>query len=241
METRPHPDFPEPQIDRISMRTMLASVLSILNLERGIFYTSWEMIKSPGDAMRRFLFQDRSKFIDPLKFLVLTIPLYLFLTLNVFPESSFFDGLREGLSRSNPGEVETEAQERLTALVGYMVSYSDLLLLLTVPISAFWTRVILRSYKLNYGEHLVINAFLYGFMTLASIILLPVQWVAYTLGGTLMIILSVGYQTYFIQSFFRKGWFKSLLYSLLLLALSLLTSSIGLIIMMVIFIRLTMK
>ena len=241
METRPHPDFPEPQIERISMRTMLASILSILNLERGIFYTSWEMIKSPGDAMRRFLFQDRSKFIDPLKFLVLTIPLYLFLSLNVFPESSFFDGIREGLTRANPEEVKTEAQEKLTVLVDYLIRYSDLLLLLTVPISAFWTRVILRSYNLNYGEHLVINSFLYGFMTLASIVFLPVHWISYTFGGFLMIGLSLVYQTYFIRSLFRKGWFKSLLYSLLLLALSLLTSMIGLIVIMVILVRLTIK
>lgn len=220
---------------------MLASVLSILNLERGIFYTSWELIKSPGDAMRRYLFLDRSKFIDPLKFLVLTIPLYLFLSLNVFPESSFFDGFREGLAGTNTSEAKTEATEKLELLVDYMTRYSDLLLLLTVPISAFWTRIILRSYQLNYGEHLVINAFLYGFMTLGSIILLPSHWISHTFGGFLMIGLSLGYQTYFLESLFRKGWLKSTFYSLLLFGLSFVSSMMGLVILMVIFVRLTLK
>lgn len=233
MDTRPHPEFPDPQIERVSMRSMMASLLAILNLERGIFYTSREMIKSPGEAMRRYLFVDRSKFIEPLKFLVLTIPIYLFLTLNFFPEGSFFDGFEEGLRRSGDQQTSSEASARLAKVTEYIVNYSDLLLLLTVPISAFWTRILFSSYRLNYGEHLVLNAFLYGFMTLAYIAMLPLHFFSATFAGYVLMLAGFAYQTYFLQSFFQKGWVKSLLYSAVLLTLSMIVSMIGFIIIIV--------
>lgn len=205
---------------------MLASVLAILNLERGIFYTAWEMIKSPGVAMRRYLFEDRTGFIEPLKFLVLTIPIYLFLTFNWFPEVSFFAGMEEGAA----DHAEHSGADSDTSPVGPVImqlkEYADILLLLTIPVSAFWTRIFFRSFRLNFGEHLVLNAFLYGFLTLISTFLLPIAWLSADFLGYLFIALYLFYTAYFLGSVFYKGWGKAILYSMLLNGLSILSSMI---------------
>ena len=234
METRPHTNFPDPKIPRVSTKSMFNSVLGILNLERGIFYTSWEMIKSPGQAMNRYLFEDRSRFIDPLKLLVLTIPIYLFLMINVFPEASFFTGMEEGFNNNSEGDSLSEKSAQFKLFIEYLKRYSNFLLLLTVPISAIWTYWLFKSYRLNYGEHLVLNAYLYGFLTLVSIILAPLNFISVTFTGYFLMILSFLYQAYFIQSFFRKSWLKSTLYSILLLALSFFSSFVGLLVLVVI-------
>ena len=235
METRPHPDFPEPKIQRVTIGTMFKSVLAILNLEKGIFYTAWEMIKSPGDAMRRYLFEDRNKFIEPLKFLVLTIPVYIFLSMTFYPEASFFAGIEEGFARNNDEAMDTGKKEQMRLLLEYIKEYSNLLLLLTVPIGAIWTYILFYRYKLSFGEHLVLNAFLYGFLTLVTIILLPLNWWSSTITGYIVIALNIGYITYFVKDFFRKSWGRAIFSSLVLTSLSFVTSFIGLTVVVILF------
>lgn len=203
-------NFPEPQIKRISIKTIGASILAILNLERGIFYTTWELIKNPGDAMRRYLFIDRSNFIDPLKFLVITIPIYLFLTFTFFPDSGFFAGFENGLTGNGDTAVDPEKQLLTNKLITIFKEYANLLLLITVPLAAIFTRIIFRKYELNFGEHLVINAFLYGFLTFASTILLPIVWISADLNSWLMALLYLIYTTYFFQTLFQFSWRRAL-------------------------------
>jgi hypothetical protein len=202
-------NFPEPQIKRISTKTLGASLLAILNLERGIFYTIWELIKNPGAAMRRYLFTDRSGFIEPLKFLVLTIPIYLFLTFTFFPDSGFFAGFENGLTGAKDGAPNPEKQALARNLINIFKDYANLILLVTVPIAALFTRLIFGKYRLYFGEHLVLNAFLYGFLTFVTTLLLPSAWVSESLNSWLVLILYFVYTSYFLQSFFQFSWWRA--------------------------------
>ena len=228
METRTsHPDIPEAKIERVTTKTMFKSLLAILNLEKGIFYTAWEMIKSPGDAMRRYLFEDRNKFIEPLKFLVLTIPIYLFLSLKVFPTGTFFDGMEQGFNAGAQSMPEEQAAQA-KLLLQYLKNYSNFLLLLTVPISAIWTYFLFRKYHLSYGEHLVLNAFLYAFLTLLGIVLMPLTTYAPQGLNFFIILLNLSYIAYFIRDFFRKSWGRAIYDSFILMCLSFVSSAIAL-------------
>ncbi len=202
-------NFPEPQIKRISTKTIGASLLAILNLERGILYTIWELIKNPGAAMRRYLFTDRSGFIEPLKFLVLTIPIYLFLTFTFFPDTGFFAGFENGLAGASDGTTNPEKQALAKKLISIFKEYANLVLLVTVPVAALFTRLIFRKYRLYFGEHLVLNAFLYGFLTFVTILLLPSTWMSDSLNSWLILILYFFYTSYFLQSFFQFSWWRA--------------------------------
>lgn len=211
--------FPEPQLKRVSLQAMGASVMAVLNLERGILYTIWQMIKSPGEAMRSYLFTDRSHFLDPLKFLVLAVAAYLFVSLQFFPDTGFFGGFAKGLSASpQSGQVRAEALQKI---VGYLKDYANLMMLLTVPIAAVFSWRLFRSYRLYYGEHLALNAFLYGFLSFAGILFLPFDSEGYALMVFYLI-----YITYFLRSLFHLSWGKAILYSLLLNVLNMLGSMI---------------
>lgn len=203
-------NFPTPEIERVSTKTIGASLLSILNLERGIFYTVWELIKNPGEAMRRYLFLDRSGFIEPMKFLVLTIPIFLFLSFTFFPDTGFFAGFEEGLSTSDQGEVDPEKQALAQNMIEIFKGYANLMLLITVPISAIFTRAIFRKYKLNFGEHLVLNAFLYGFLTFMTTLLLPTSFISTDLNTWLTTLLYLAYTAYFLRSFFQFSWWRAI-------------------------------
>ncbi len=208
------PDFfPKPEIKRISLKSMGASLLAILNLEKGIFYTVWELTKSPGEAMRRYLFVDRTNFIDPLKFLVLTIPIFLFLTFNFFPETSFFSGMEAGANAY--AEQSQETVTPVTKVISYLQEYANLLILTMVPISAICTRFYFRSYPLNFAEHLVLNAYIYGLLTFIQIILLPIELLSSAFLVYFTLFLYLFFPAYFFRSFFKKTWTKATLYSIL--------------------------
>jgi hypothetical protein len=219
-------NFPEPQIKRISTKTIGASLLAILNLERGIFYTTWEMIRNPGAAMRRYLFTDRGGFIEPLKFLVLTIPIYLFLTFTFFPDSGFIAGFENGLTQAKDGVSNPEQEALVKTLLLLFKEYANLILLITVPITALFTRLIFRKYGLYFGEHLVLNAFLYGFLTFVTILLLPLAWVSDTLNAWLTLILYFYYTTFFLRSFFQFSWWRAFGNSALIYLYSIFTTAI---------------
>ncbi|WP_020538647.1 DUF3667 domain-containing protein [Lewinella cohaerens] len=215
-------NFPDPQIKRISTKTIGASLLSILNLERGIFYTVWELIKNPGAAMRRYLFTNRSGFIEPMKFLVVTIPIYLFISFTFFPDSGFFAGFENGLAGNQDDAIDPEKQALTKNLISIFKEYANLLLLITVPLAAIFTKILFRKYRLNFGEHLVINAFLYGFLTFASTLLLPTAWISTDVNSWLMALLYLVYTTYFFQSLFQFSWWRSFGNTILIYLFSLL-------------------
>lgn len=214
------PPFPEPQLKRVSLHAMGASVMAVLNLERGILYTFWQMIKSPGEAMRSYLFTDRSHFLDPLKFLVIGVAAYLFVSLKFFPDGGFFGGFAQGFSYSTPEPDDLRAANQ-QKIMGYLKDYANLMMLLTVPISAVISWRLFRRYQLYFGEHLAINAFLYGFLSFVAILFLPFDQQGYALMLFYLI-----YITYFLRSLFQMRWGKSLLYSFLFNALSMVGSMV---------------
>jgi hypothetical protein len=226
--------FPEPQIKRISTKTIGASIMAVLNLERGILYTIWEMIKNPGEAMRRYLFTDRTGFIEPLKFLVLVIPIYLFLNFTFFSDVGMMADLQEGFVNGSKAGKEAKAQELIQGFLKQFEQYSNLVLLLTVPLAAIFSWLFFRKYRLNFAEHLVLNAYLYGFLTFTCTLLLPLSW--YSGGGYSYAItfLYLVYTTYFLRSFFQFSWWRAVANSILIqlsnLVLFFLIAIIGIII-----------
>lgn len=198
--------FPEPQIERLSLQKMWGHILSILNLERGMFYTIWQLILAPGSAMRCYLFTDRSNFMEPLKFLVISIAFFLFMAINFFPNSNWFGVDQESISNGN---------EVTYSIAAYLKQYANVVMLFTVPIAAWVSWRIFRKYRLNYGEHLVLNAFLYGFLTLISILILPISLKSANSYSNALLILFLLYSTYFFRSLFVLPWLKAIWYSLL--------------------------
>lgn len=203
MEKQLPDGFPTPQIPRVSMGMVLSSVSAVLNLERGLFFTIKELVRAPGEAIRTYLFVDRSRYYDPLKFLVVSVTLYLFVSFTYFPDTGFFGGLEQG---AKGGTDEAE----VSLLFTYIKDYANLLILFSVPIASAFSWWLFRRMGMNFVEHFVINAFLYGQLTLAGLLLLPFD------GGVGITLVYVGYFTYFLRSLYGFSVAKAFGYSLLL-------------------------
>ena len=50
--------------ERISWHTISSQILSVLNIEKGVFYTLVELLFRPGKAVRLHLFKNRKKLLN---------------------------------------------------------------------------------------------------------------------------------------------------------------------------------
>lgn len=203
--------FPEPEIERITFKRIGASILAVLNLERGILYTLWALLISPGESMRTYLFVNRERFLEPVKLLILTVAVFLFFTLNYIPDSGFIAGFKMGYDgASSSSSASPEAEQAGEAMIGFIQKYMNVILLLSVPIAAMVSHWFFRSFRLKYTEHVVLNAFMYGFLSVVAIILVPVSIVSPSTSNSLLFLLGWLYSIYFFKDFFRITWGRSI-------------------------------
>ena len=199
---------------RITLKNIGENLLEILNFERGIFYTIRGLALTPGKTIRHYLYEDRKKMVQPLKFLVIAGIINSIL--------SFFVG--DMLPDMSKGLVEFFEEFSLPLfcepkLAGqkfqsFVANYQGLLVVFSLPVIAGLTFLVFRKSDFNYAEHIVISAYLFGFNNLlASINLLFIKIGIYylSLGSALLII---AYFIYFCIRVFKKPLGQGLLLGL---------------------------
>lgn len=216
------------------MRSIFDDVLDIFNLEKGLIYTTVALTLKPGIAIRTYLYEDRTKLVKPFRFLLLTIALATFVTIQYFQyassvvnelSSGFKDGyeLGAGSSASDAEAVRMRAEAMTKRLSDISKNYFNLFLLAGVPVVALATLWVFRR-RMNYAEHLVVNSYITGYMTLFYLLLMPLLLVMdFVAMSQVYMVFLLAYSTWsYIQVFQEKLWTgigKSLLATLLYLLL----------------------
>ena len=126
---------------------------NMFNLERGLLYTIIELFKQPEVVIKDYLDSDRYRYMNPFRFQLVAASLCAIVV-------SIFGFSIEGI-------IEMEDGNSMD--LDFVKDYSNLIILIIVPLVAFGTWLAFRPSKLNYAEHLVINAYAYSFMTIVSI------------------------------------------------------------------------
>lgn len=169
-----------PHPDRITMRSIWHGILDSLSLERGLIGTTITLTKRPGQAIRDYLLEDRSHLMPPFRYLLFMVAIGTFVTIQYFKSNSAWvqeveKGFQKGYQKG--GSSSSESQEFMKAYLEnasfLFNNYFNLFILLGVPISAIATFWIFRR-RFNYAEHLVINSYLTGYLTVVYIVLTPI-------------------------------------------------------------------
>ena len=220
---------------RITMRSIFEGILDTFNLERGLIYTSIALTTKPGIAIRTYLYEDRTKLVKPFRFLVLTIAVATFVTVQYFKYSSageefalgFSEGFGKGAGGDTAGDAAADMELRAEAFakqVGDITqNYFNLFLLAGVPVIALATMWVFRR-KMNYAEHLVVNSYITGYMTLVYLLMMPLLFFMNFLAlSKLYMVFLLGYSAWsYTRIFGEKLWAgigKSLLAMLIYIVL----------------------
>lgn len=212
--------------ERITMKTIWLGLMDIFNLERGLGYTLVALTVRPGHAIREYLEENRTRLVPPFRFLILTVAIGTFLTVQYFNQSDFFEQFQKGIEQGYNKNEASSIEDRSKFLEVYMArttelynNYFNLFILAGVPVIALATFWIFRK-NMNYAEHLVVNSYLTSYLTVIYILLIPILYFTdYWMLSVLYLGLSVVYSGYLYIQLFRekivKGIFKTLLVNFL--------------------------
>jgi len=157
--------------NKINFRYLLNEIQnSIFSVNGGIFYTIKELFKRPGSSLREFIEGKRVRHFKPVAYVIIVSVIYSFLEHKINNNPFIEDGLLgivDALSKSrNLGEQKIKIFEWLI----HNYSYTALLLIPVFSLSSF---LAFKKTNLNYLEHLVLNTFLFGQITLIFLLTIP--------------------------------------------------------------------
>lgn len=145
-------------LTRINGTYILSEVGRVINFDKGFLYSIRELLIRPGESIRRFLREDRSRLIKPVVFLIISSLIYTLLQQLL----GFEDGY------VNYGNSEQSATTTLFEWVSNNYGYANVFMAIFI---ALWLKLFFRKYEYNLFETLILLCFMMGMgMLLFSII-----------------------------------------------------------------------
>lgn len=145
--------------------TELFDVILIWN--KDFVKTFFHILISPQKVITFYLKGGRTKYLNPLLYLLFCYFLYLLIASLLNKDLFFMGGMKGSVTRWN--SVDEREALNMDSIIA-LNRYSKILYFLMLPILAFLSSKFFRSSKLNFAEHIIINAYLLGQITLLGTI-----------------------------------------------------------------------
>lgn len=146
------------EIERINGRYIISEIGSVLNFQKGIFHTIKELLIRPGQNIRQFISEDRSRLVKPIMFILICSLTY-----------TIFEQIFEFKDEYIDFHVEFNDSDSVMSLIFQWISqnygYSNILMSVFV---AIWIKIFYRKYDYNFYEILILLLFVSGMQMLTS-------------------------------------------------------------------------
>lgn len=188
------PDCGQPtSLKRIDGKYIIHEIEHVLHFERGILYTIRELLTNPGQNIRSFLSENRSRLVKPIIFIILTSLIYSF-TINIFHiDEQYVQFHHEGSKLSTANKIFHWIQGHY--------GYANIILGIFI---AFWTKLFFKKHKYNFFEILIVFCFVMGIVMLIFSIFALLQGITSLEISKIGGIISVIYSSWAVGQFFGK-------------------------------------
>jgi hypothetical protein len=202
------------KLKRIDGHYLIHEIVHILHFERGILFTVRELLIRPGENIRSFISENRSRLVKPIIFIIVTSLIYSLLNHFFHIEDAYikFDEQK----KSTTGHIFKWVQDHY--------GYANIIIGLFI---AFWTKLFFRKYNYNYFEITILLCFVMGIgMLIYSVF-------ALLLGLTHIYLMQIAgiasfiYSAWAIGQFFDKRKFSNYIKALFSYILGFLTFSLA--------------
>ncbi len=201
------PECGQPTIlKRIDGHYIMHEIEHVLHFERGILYTIRELVTSPGQNIRKYLSENRSRLIKPIIFIILTSLIYTLIGQFFHIEDEYVK--HDGLENSSIGTMLRWIQNNY----GYAS-------ILTGIFIAVWLKVFFKKYGYNFFELIIMLCFVQGISMLIFALFALLEGVIDLKLLSVAGIFGIIYMTWAIGNFFEQkkigNYIKSLISILL--------------------------
>ncbi|OHT43891.1 DUF3667 domain-containing protein [Flavobacterium tructae] len=144
------PDCGQPKVlKRINGHYIVHEIEHVLHFERGIFYTIKELITSPGQNIRNYLTENRSRLVKPIIFIIVSSLIYSI--------SNHFFHFQDGYI--NYLDSQKTSTSTISKWVQMNLGYSNIMMGIFI---ALWTKLFFRKRDYNIFEILILLCFVMG-------------------------------------------------------------------------------
>ncbi|EJL68508.1 DUF3667 domain-containing protein [Chryseobacterium populi] len=134
---------------RIDGRYIISEIEHVLHFERGILYTIRELLIKPGENIKNFITENRSRLVKPVIFIIVTSLIYTLI-------SKFFH-IEEGYIKFD--EIKGSQIISINDWIQSHYGYSNIIM---GGFIAFWLKIFFRKYNYNFFEILILLCFILG-------------------------------------------------------------------------------
>jgi hypothetical protein len=204
------------QLKRIDKRYLIHEMASAFYAEKGILYTIRKMVVCPGKSIRQYITEDRSLYVKPITFVIITALIYTLV-------NHFFHIEIKDYQPQAYNKVELPT---LDLFLNWMTDYHGYYALLSGLFMAIWVKLFFRKHHYNFFEIFVLLCYTMGIWSLFhSIILIFIELTHFNI-FQISIIIPLSYFTLAIGQFFDKKKVGSYLKAFIAFALGMLTMGI---------------
>lgn len=196
------PNCGQPSVlKRIDGHYIAHEIEHVLHFDRGILFTVRELFINPGQSIRNYISENRSRLVKPVIFIILTSLIYTLISLFFHVEDEYVK--YEGLEAT-----------AFVKILGWMQRNYGYMNIMTGMFIAVWLKVFFKKYEYNFFELLIMLCFVLGISMLIFAFFALIE-------GTLNIkllsiagMIGVLYLTWATGNFFEKNkianYFKAL-------------------------------
>lgn len=141
----------------------------VFHYEQGFWYTSKQLLTRPGHAIREYLEGKRVQHIKPIKFMFWASAISFLLFHLIGLDKDMAQKIAEQQGGDNP--IGRQLSQKIFQL---FTDHPAIMMFCMIPMIAFWSWLLFRRKGYNFAEHIVLNTFLMGELSLASIVTLPI-------------------------------------------------------------------
>ena len=189
------PDCGQPKnLKRIDGKYIIHEIEHVLHFERGILFTIRELSTNPGQNIRKYLSENRSRLVKPIIFIIITSLIYTILN-HLFH-------IEDGYVKYH------EAKEETSSAVGNIVKwvqehygYANIMMGIFI---ALWLKLFFKKSNYNFFEILIMLCFVMGMGMLIFSIFVIIQGITHFNIMTIAGVIGIAYCVWAIGQFYDK-------------------------------------
>jgi len=186
---------------RIDGHYILHEIEHVLHFDRGILYTIRELLIRPGENIRNFISENRSRLVKPIIFIIVTSLIYTIINHFFHIEDAYI-------------KIDGAKGSQLNAINSWVQSHYGYSNIIMGAFIAFWLKIFFRKYDYNFFEILILLCFILGMeMLIFSVFAIFEGFTKYHLMQVAAVIV-FAYFSWAVGQFFDKtkaaGYFKAL-------------------------------
>ena len=179
-------------LKRINKQYLASEITDVFCARKGFFHTVKGMIVRPGNTVRNYMTENRSRYVKPITFVIITSLIY----------TIFCHLFQIGLDSYGGQDADTLNGSAMGTILIWMIENQGYTSLLSGFFMAFWVKLFFRKTGYNLFEIFVLICFVSGIGTLFTALMLVfkplTQWNLIYIAN----VISIVYSTWAIGQFF---------------------------------------